>query len=169
MPSFATWAGSVLPPDVPLILVLERSDELREVCWQLLRIGYDLPKGWLAGGMKGWRTAAEEIVLIPLWDVRVLREQIQRDGDLFVLDVRQADEWNSGHIKGAAHITGAKLTEQMDEIPRDRPITVVCGSGYRALVATSLLRRQGWKSIFNVLGGMTTWNQAGFETVKPTR
>lgn len=166
--SFATWAGSVLPPDVPLILVLENPQDLWEVCWQLLRIGYDLPKGWLAGGMKVWRTAAEEIVLMPLWDVRTLREQIQRSDDLFVLDVRQIGEWNSGHIKNAVHITGATLPERINEVPKNRPIAVVCGSGYRASVATSILRRQGHSHVFNVLGGMTAWNQASFETVKPT-
>jgi len=166
--SFATWAGSVLPPDVPLILVLENPQYLWEVCWQLLRIGYDLPKGWLAGGMKAWRTAAEEIVLMPLWDICTLREQIQRSDDLFVLDVRQIGEWNSGHIKDAVHITGATLPERINEVPKDRPIAVVCGSGYRASVATSILRRQGHSHVFNVLGGMVAWNQASFETVKPT-
>lgn len=166
--SFATWAGSVLSPDVPLILVLETPQDLWEVCWQLLRIGYDLPKGWLAGGMKAWRTAAEEIVLMPLWDVRILKEQIQRSDDLFVLDVRQIGEWNSGHIKDAVHITGATLPKRINELPKDRPIAVVCGSGYRASVATSVLRRQGHSHVFNVLGGMVAWNQASFETVKPT-
>ena len=166
--SFATWAGSVLSPDVPLILVLENPQDLWDVCWQLLRIGYDLPKGWLAGGMKAWRTAAEEIVLMPLWDIRTLREQIQRSDDLFVLDVRQIGEWNSGHIKDAVHITGATLPERINEVPKDRPIAVVCGSGYRASVATSILRRQGHSHVFNVLGGMVAWNQASFETVKPT-
>jgi hydroxyacylglutathione hydrolase len=88
-PSFATWAGSVLPPDVPLVLVLERPDDLWEACWQLLRIGYDLPKGWLAGGMKAWRTAARDIDCMPLWNVHTLQAQIQRNDDLWVLDVRQ--------------------------------------------------------------------------------
>ncbi|MEO0518024.1 MAG: MBL fold metallo-hydrolase [Cyanobacteria bacterium P01_A01_bin.116] len=165
--SFATWAGSVLPPDVPLILVLETPQDLWAVCWQLLRIGYDLPKGWLAGGMKAWRTAAEEIVLMPLWDVRILKEQIQRSDDLFVLDVRQIGEWNSGHIKGAVHITGATLPKHINDVPKDRPVAVVCGSGYRASVATSILRREGHSQVFNVLGGMAAWNQASFETVKP--
>lgn len=166
--SFATWAGSVLPPDVPLILVLERPQDLWEVCWQLLRIGYDLPKGWLAGGMKAWRTAAEEITLMPLWDVYILKEQLQRDRDLFVLDVRQIGEWNAGHIRSATHITGATLPKRMDEVPKNRPVAVVCGSGYRASVAASLLKHQGRDHVFNVLGGMAAWNKAGFETVQPT-
>ncbi|KPQ32980.1 MAG: Rhodanese-related sulfurtransferase [Phormidesmis priestleyi Ana] len=90
--SFTTWAGSVLLRDVPLVLVLARSQDLWTVCWQLLRIGYDLPKDWLSGGMKAWRTAAKDITLMPLWDIHVLKQQLQRDDDLFVLDVRQP-EW----------------------------------------------------------------------------
>ncbi|MDB9529746.1 MBL fold metallo-hydrolase [Oscillatoria sp. CS-180] len=163
--SFATWAGSVLPPDVPLTLVLERSSDLWEVCWQLLRIGYDLPKGWLAGGMKAWRTAAREIDLLPLWSVHTLQEQMQRTDDLFVLDVRQQGEWNRGHIQGATFITGAELPKRLDEVPRDLPVAVVCGSGYRASVAASLLQHHGRESVANVLGGMSAWKQANYETV----
>lgn len=163
--SFTTWAGSVLPPDVPLVLVLERPDDLWNVCWQLLRIGYDLPKGWLAGGMKAWRTSARDINFLPLWSVHTLREQLQRDDDLFVLDVRQTGEWNSGHIKGATFITGAELPKRLDEVPRDRSIAVVCGSGYRASVAASLLLHHGWRNVVNILGGMGAWKQADYEIV----
>jgi hydroxyacylglutathione hydrolase len=163
--SFATWAGSVLPPNVPLILMLERSSDLWEACWQLLRIGYDLPRGWLAGGIKSWRIAAREIEFLPLWSVHSLRDQMQRQDDLFVLDVRQQAEWNSGHIKEATFITGAELPERLDEVPRNRPVGVICGSGYRASVAASLLQHHGWRDVANVLGGMTAWQQADYETV----
>ncbi|WP_346293208.1 MBL fold metallo-hydrolase [Sphaerothrix gracilis] len=163
--SFATWAGSVLLPDVPLTLVLERSSDLWEVYWQLLRIGYDLPKGWLAGGIKAWRTAAREIDFLPLWSVHMLQEQMQRNDDLFVLDVRQQGEWNRGHIQGATFITAAELPKRLDEVPRDRPVAVVCGSGYRASVAASLLQHHGRESVVNVLGGMSAWKQANYETV----
>ncbi len=145
--------------------MLERPDDLWDVCWQLLRIGYDLPKGWLAGGMKTWRTAAREIEFLPLWSVHMLREQLQRDSDVLVLDVRQRGEWNSGHIEGAAFITGAELPRRLDEVPRDRPIAVVCGSGYRASVAASLLLHHGWRNVANVLGGMSAWKQADYKTV----
>ncbi|MBE9135678.1 MBL fold metallo-hydrolase [Nodosilinea sp. LEGE 07088] len=163
--SFTTWAGSVLPPDMPLMLLLERPDDLWGVCWQLLRIGYDLPKGWLAGGMKAWRTAAREIDFLPLWTVHTLRKQLQQDDQLFVLDVRQKGEWNSGHIKGATFITGAELPKRLEEVPRDRPVAVICGSGYRASVAASLLQHHGWSDVANVLGGMSAWKQAHYETV----
>ncbi|AGA89035.1 Rhodanese-related sulfurtransferase [Thioflavicoccus mobilis 8321] len=162
--SFPTWAGSVLPYDRPLILVLEQPGDLWEVCWQLLRIGYDLPRGWLAGGMLAWRTAGMPIDILPQWTIWQLHEQIEKDRDLMVLDVRQPAEWSAGHIARATHITGAELTRRIDEIPRGRPVAAICGSGYRSSVAASILQRHGHKTVFNVLGGMTGWQAEGLPT-----
>ena len=163
--SFATWGGTILPPDAPLILVLEKASDLWDVCWQLLRIGYDLPQGWLAGGMMAWRIAAKELEFMPLMSVRDLNRHLQRQDNLFVLDVRQKTEWRSGHIKGATHITGAELPERYQEVPQEKTVAVICGSGYRSSVCASLLKHHGYKDIVNVLGGMTAWNNAGLETV----
>lgn len=159
--SFPTWVGTVLPPNTPYILVLETAEDLWEICWELLRIGYDLPGGWLAGGMLAWRSAAkpfETIRELTVWD---LRDSIESERELVVLDVRQPKEWNSGHIEGALHISGAELPERLGEVPKDRPLAVVCGSGYRSSVSASLLARNGFKNVANVLGGMGAWKRAG--------
>lgn len=163
--SFPTWAGTVLPPDTPYLLVMESAAELWRTCWELLRIGYDLPRGWLAGGMEAWRTAAKELALLPQWTVWDLQRQIEIDRDLVVLDVRQPQEWTSGRSARAWHITGAQLPARHDEVPKDRPVAVICGSGYRSSAAASLLQHHGHPRVFNVLGGMTAWNNAGLETV----
>jgi hydroxyacylglutathione hydrolase len=139
--------------------VLERPGDLWEVCWQLLRIGYELPKGWLADGMFAWRTAGMPIDVLPQWTIWQLRRTLETDQDLFVLDVRQPAEWSAGHIREAGHITGAEITRRADEIPEERPVAVICGSGYRSSVAASVLKRRGHKEVFNVLGGMTGWEQ----------
>lgn len=163
--SFPTWAGTILPPNLPIILVLNKASELWDICWQLLRIGYDLPKGWLAGGMRAWRTAAKDLEFMPLMSVRDLNEHLNGRDELFVLDVRQKAEWQSGHIKQATHITGAELPQRFSEVPRKKPVAVVCGSGYRSSVSASLLKHQGYRDVINVLGGMSAWKQAGLETV----
>jgi hydroxyacylglutathione hydrolase len=163
--SFATWAGTVLPPDIPIILVLEDSRDLWEVCWQLLRIGYDIPEGWLAGGMFAWRTAAKPIEMLPQIDVWQLRRKIENGDGALVIDVRQPKEWHAGHIRDAVHITGAEFPKRIGEIPKDRPVALVCGSGYRSSVAASLLQAVGHTEVFNILGGMTAWKKAGFPTV----
>ena len=164
-PTFPTWVGSVVPVDAPLLLVLEHASDLWEVCWSLLRIGYDLPKGWLADGMYAWRTSGKELATLPQWTAQDLRRHLDRDRDLIVLDVRQPHEWIAGHIAQARHITGAQLQERAGEIPTDRPVAVVCSSGYRSSVAASVLSRRGHPRVVNVLGGTLAWTRAGFPTV----
>ncbi|MBE9169676.1 rhodanese-like domain-containing protein [Pleurocapsales cyanobacterium LEGE 06147] len=115
--------------------------------------------------MRAWRTAAKEIETMPQWSVWQLHQQLERDSDLMVLDVRQKPEWNSGHIKEAKHITGAELPKRWQEVPQQKPVAVVCGSGYRSSVSASLLKSRGYRQIVNVLGGMSAWKNAGFETV----
>ncbi|MCG6940236.1 MAG: MBL fold metallo-hydrolase [Thiohalocapsa sp.] len=167
---FATWAGSVLHPERDLVLLLDRADDLWEVCWQLLRIGHPLPRGWLAGGMLTWRTAGKPIAVLPQWTVRDLRRQRREQSDLLLLDVRQPAEWRAGHIPGAMHLTGAELTRRVDDllagISAQRPIAVICGSGYRSSVAASVLKARGHDQVAHVLGGMTGWQAEGFETTR---
>lgn len=160
--SFATWAGTVLPAGAHVVLVLDRPDDLWEATWQLLRIGYPPPEGWLAGGMMGWRTAARPLEGIPQATVHELREMVERD-EVAVLDVRQPAEWSAGHIDGATFITGGELPDRLDEVPDAPVVATVCGSGYRSSVAASLLASQG-RDVVNVLGGMTAWKQAGYPT-----
>ena len=164
-PSFATWAGTVLPDDERVLLVLDRPSDLWEAAWQLLRIGYPLPLGWLGGGMFGWRTSAMPVETTPQITVQELNERLSR-GQLGLLDVRQPSEWAGGHVPGAAYITGAELPDRLDEVPADRPIAVACGSGYRSSVAASLLARHGRTDVVNVIGGMTAWKNAGLPTTQ---
>ncbi|HEX7045236.1 MAG TPA: rhodanese-like domain-containing protein [Burkholderiales bacterium] len=164
--SFSTWAGTVLPEGAQTLLVMEHPGMLWDLCWQLLRIGYDLPRGWLAGGMNAWRTSGRPIETLPLWSVHALRRHIEQDRKLLVLDVRQPAEWRAGRIEGALHISGGELPARLHEVPRDRPIAVVCGSGYRASVAASLLQKHGYTQVVNVLGGMAGWRAAGYPVIE---
>ncbi len=159
-PDFPTWAGTVLPERAAAVLVLDSSEQLFEVCWSLLRIGYRLPHGWLAGGMLAWRAAARPMQALPLLDIWTLKQRIESRRGWLVLDVRQPAEWNAGHIRDAIHITGASLLERLEELPRDRSIAVVCSSGLRSGVAASLLQRDGFQNVANVMGGMGAWAKA---------
>ena len=159
--AFATWAGSVLPDGAEVLLVLDRPEDLWEVTWQLLRIGYPPPAGWLRGGMTGWRTAARPVDATPQITVHELKQRLDR-GEIDLLDVRQPDEWHRGHVGGAHWITGAELPDRTDEVPDQRPVAVTCGSGYRSSVAASLLASRGLTDVVNVTGGMSAWNNAGY-------
>lgn len=161
--SFATWAGTVLPEDARTVLVLDRPDDLWDAAWQLLRIGYPPPEGWLAGGMAAWRTAARPMDAVEQITVHELRSRLDR-GQVAVLDVRQPAEWAAGHIDGATFVTGGELPARLGDVPDAPVVATVCGSGYRSSVASSLLAAEG-RTAVNVLGGMAAWNEAGYPTV----
>ncbi|MHB8670526.1 MAG: MBL fold metallo-hydrolase [Acidimicrobiales bacterium] len=163
--SFATWAGTVLPEGARVLLVLDRPDDLWDATWQLLRIGYDTPSGWLAGGMMAWRTAAMPLEAIPQITVHELKARLDAGEEVAVLDVRQPAEWAAGHIDGATFITGGELPSRLDEAPAVAVVATVCGSGYRSSVASSLLAAHG-RTVINVLGGMTAWNKAGYPVAR---
>ena len=159
-PLFTTWAGTVLPEDARILLVVDHTEDVWPATWDLLRIGYDAPTGWLAGGMTAWRTAAQPLQRLPQITVFELRERL-RCGEVNLLDVRQPAEWAAGHAPGARFITGAELPGRLDDIPTDKPLAVTCGSGYRSSVAASLIAATARVPVLNVLGGMTAWTAAG--------
>jgi hydroxyacylglutathione hydrolase len=162
--SFPTWAGTVLDEDATVVLVLDSPADLWPVAWDLLRIGYRLPIGWLAGGMPAWRTAALDLDRLPQITVHELRRRLAA-GEVDLLDVRQPAEWAEGHVEGAAFITGGELPQRLHDVRRTgRPLAVACGSGYRSSVAASLLDARTDLDVINVLGGMSAWKAAGYPT-----
>ena len=161
--SFSTWAGTVLEEGAEVLLILDSPSDLWEATWQLLRIGYPPPTGWLSGGMHAWRTSGKQTVSIPQMTVQQVAEEMD-EGDIEVLDVRQPAEWAEGHIEGATYITGAELPERLDEVPTNRRVAVLCGSGFRSSVATSYLRAHDHPNAVNVSGGMGAWRASGLPT-----
>lgn len=163
---FTTWAGSVLPDNAAVLLVVEDSADVAAITWSLLRIGCDAPVGWLAGGMRAWRTAARPLEMLPLLSVHDLKRDIATARDLLILDVRQPAEWRAGHIRKAWHISGAQLAERAGELPRNKQIAVICSSGYRSGVAASVLKYHGFERVTNIMGGVEAWRKAGYELVR---
>ncbi|MDT8388171.1 MAG: rhodanese-like domain-containing protein [Thiogranum sp.] len=155
--SFPTWAGSVVPDEADILLVVDDPGQLWGIYWKLLRIGYREPVGWLAGGMRAWRTAAQPLGSLPQWTPKELETRRRENNDLYILDVRQPAEWHAGHVPQAHHISGSELPGRIEDVPKDQPIAVYCGSGYRSSVAASLLRRTGHRNVYNVIGGFTAW------------
>ncbi|MCA9446174.1 MAG: rhodanese-like domain-containing protein, partial [Candidatus Omnitrophica bacterium] len=162
-----TWAGWVLPYDRPIVLVLEKASDLGEVWNHLIRVGFDRIEGFLEDGIEGWEQAGYPLNKVETETVSELRNHLNdsRNGRTVVLDVRTEQEWDAGHIEGAVHIHGGEIKERFTEIPKDRPISVVCGSGYRASIASSFLLRNGFDHVSNVMGGMTAWKASDYETV----
>ncbi|MBX5492440.1 MAG: MBL fold metallo-hydrolase [Chloroflexi bacterium] len=166
-PMFATWVGWLLPADVPLLFVLDRDADWELVTTALLRIGYERFAGYLQFGMASWVEHGLPVERVEQLSVHELRQRLLADPAVQVLDVRMASEWTEGHIERAVHLPLGELPQRLAALPLDRarPVAVVCGSGYRSSIATSLLKERGFASVWNVLGGMTAWKEAGYPTV----
>jgi rhodanese-related sulfurtransferase len=151
---FAEWAGSLLPFDKPLVLVTDPGNE-KETLVRLARVGIDKVEGYLEGGYETWKNAGETSDMIIDIEADELAMDIPFDENLVVLDVRRDAEFADGHIKGAIHLPLSDLTDpgNMALLEDHHNIYVHCGGGYRSVIASSLLKRQGYHSLRNVLGG----------------
>ncbi|HSE50039.1 MAG TPA: rhodanese-like domain-containing protein [Terriglobales bacterium] len=161
---FANWAAWVVPYDKPILLVGDASTNYDEARRALIRVGLDDVRGYLKGGMPSWVEAGYNLSHVPQISVMQLSDLPRADA--FVVDVRGDAEWNAGHIEGATHIMGGDLAKRVNELPRERTIYAVCGAGYRSSIATSVLRRAGFRHVVNVDGGMAAWNRQKLPTVK---
>jgi len=108
--------------------------------------------------MTAWRSEERPVERITMLTPAALAE---RD-DVFVLDVRDAREYASGHVPGSVHIPYAELSERLDELPRDTPIATLCSAGKRSGLAASILQREGFGQLLHVTpGGTSAWERAG--------
>jgi hydroxyacylglutathione hydrolase len=167
--SFGTWLGWIVPHDRPVVLILDRPDDAEDLQRQALRIGHEAITGHLRGGFATWTDAGLPIESADRLTVDDLADALGADDRSrpFVLDVRQAGEFEDGHVPGARHITAGSLPDELDALPRDRPIAVMCASGYRASVATSLLGAAGFERVSWVADGVPAWQAAGYDVVTP--
>jgi hydroxyacylglutathione hydrolase len=151
---FAEWAGSLLPFDKRMILITEAGKE-KETIVRLARVGFDKIEGFLAGGFDAWQSAGETIDLIIDVEADELAMDIPFDQNLVIIDVRKEAEYGSGHIKDALNLPLADLTDPgtMADLDDKHNIYVHCAGGYRSVIASSLLKRQGIHNIRNVVGG----------------
>jgi hydroxyacylglutathione hydrolase len=162
----ATWVGSLLPSDVPIVLVLERESDWEEITTALGRIGFEQVMGYLSGGIEAWQELGLPLARIEQVDVHELERRRQATPDLQIVDVRMVGEWESGHTPGATFLPLTDIRSRVGEIDPNRPTAVICGSGYRSSIASAFLERRGVHQIANVLGGMTAWNEAGLATTQ---
>lgn len=165
---FAEWAGSLLPFDKPIILITEAGQE-RESVIRLARVGFSQMQGYLAGGIDAWRKAGEEIDLIIDVEADELAMDMPYDDNLVPIDVRRETEFADGHVRGARNLPLNELTDpgSMANIEEFQNLYLYCGSGYRSVIAASLMKRQGIHNLRNVVGGFEAIKeQKGIEIVK---
>ena len=127
--------------------------------------------GHLQWGMTEWKSQGLPVGRVPQISVHDLATMKDERPDLVVLDVREPFEWDEGHIDGALHLPMGEALARKDLVPAGRPKAVLCAGGLRSSLVISALSRAGFTDFYNVIGGMTAWQKAGYSTVKrwPTR
>jgi hydroxyacylglutathione hydrolase len=164
---FPKWAAWVVPYERPIVLVGDQDSDYETARRGLVRVGLDTILGSLSGGVRTWFEAGFDQG--HLLQASVNQLLAARDSGAAVLDVRTEAEWQAGHIEGARHLPAGEVADHAAELPRDRPVYVICGTGYRSSVAVSVLRRSGLEQVINVVGGMTAWSKRGLPTKRDSR
>ena len=88
-----------------------------------------------------------------------------RDEGAFILDVREPSEWNEFHIPDATLIPLGQLKASGSQVPKNKPIVVVCRSGNRSATGRNILKDLGFTNVTSMKGGMIDWRNAGLPTV----
>jgi len=154
---YATWAGSLLSHDRPIVIIADPGRE-HEGATRLGRIGFDHIVGYLKDGLHSLEarpdlTATTERVSPPLAAERL------SEGALAV-DVRTPGERAPKSVAGSVGIPLSQLAERARELPKDRPLIVYCAGGYRSSIAASLLQQQGFTQVSEIAGGLAAWETA---------
>jgi hydroxyacylglutathione hydrolase len=160
--AFTNWAGSLLPYDRELGLILPGEDDasLAAVLRSLQSIGLDQVAGWWpASAVAGWVAAGGVPAATPQAAPNAL------PADAVVIDVRGRSEWDAGHLPGATHIPLQELLGRLDELPHGRPLVMQCQGGSRSAIAASFLEARGVPGVVNLTGGFSAWTAAGLPVV----
>ena len=159
---FASWAGTLIAIGTPILLVADGVDGVDEAVMRLARVGIETVRGFLDGGMYTWDNAGLPTASVAQMPADELDARIAEGADLQVVDVRRPAEYATGHVPGAVNIQLAELDRRAVELDPERPTAVVCASGYRSSIATSVLERRDFARLFNVVGGTSGWLNAGY-------
>ncbi len=168
---FEQRVGWVIPDNTPIILITDEDADAQTCIYNMGFIALDaFVTGFLEGGVEAWMAAGERLETTPQMDVHTLQHKLSVNG-LQVLDVRESDEWDEGHIEGAHFMPYTNMAPQLDipaqidklDIPLEQSVAVTCATGKRSSTAISLMKRHGYKHLYNITGGMEAWEDAGFK------
>jgi glyoxylase-like metal-dependent hydrolase (beta-lactamase superfamily II)/rhodanese-related sulfurtransferase len=151
---FAEWAAMLLPFDQPLVLVTEEGKE-KETVTRLSRVGFEKMVGYLEGGIDAWQNDGKSMDMIIDIEADELIMDIPHDPNLQVVDVRNETEFDGGHLEDALNLPVQEMTNlvELAQFEEDQQLYIHCAGGYRSVIASSLLKRQGIHNLRNVLGG----------------
>ncbi|MDD3622192.1 MAG: rhodanese-like domain-containing protein [Methanofollis sp.] len=145
--------------DRPIIFISGTTPAPRAAETQARRLGFDAIDGYLAGGINAWYQSGRPIARCKTCSVR----EVDLDAeDQFILDVRGiTTRLSIGVIPRSHHIYVGEVAARIDEVPRHKKILVYCNTGFKGSLAASVLLKNGYQDVTNILGGMTAWIRAG--------
>jgi len=157
---FGSKLAWLAAPGQPLVLVGRDDEDALAAAVLAGAVGLREIAGYLDGGMTSWREERLEVDRVARMTVPELHE---RRDDVQVLDVRERDEWDAGHLPGSVHVPYHDLHSIPGGIDPTRPVAAICGSGQRSAVAASLLKRLGARDVIHVVdGGVPRWQREGW-------
>ncbi|MBL7704078.1 MAG: rhodanese-like domain-containing protein [Taibaiella sp.] len=151
---FVEWISALIPENTPLLIVAEEED-LEDTYEALETLGYTQVKGHLEGGLSAWRAAGKRIDMLIDVTAEELALDLPFDPKLMLVDVRSVEEFDRGHVKNAENFPLTQIIDplQIAQLDEDSNIYVYCGGGYRSVVACSIMKKEGFHNIRNILGG----------------
>jgi glyoxylase-like metal-dependent hydrolase (beta-lactamase superfamily II)/rhodanese-related sulfurtransferase len=160
--NFPTFAGWVLPIDKDILLLADDDEKAEASVLWARRVGIDRIVGYLAGGMPGWLTAGLPTRNVNQISAEDLHEMILGEENFTLVDVRAKAEYEENHIQGAINIETADLRTDYRKLDPEKTTILLCSSGNRSSLGTSILAQRGFKRLYNVTGGMTGYSAAGY-------
>ncbi|HMJ84461.1 MAG TPA: MBL fold metallo-hydrolase [Vicinamibacterales bacterium] len=155
---YATWAGTILSRERPIVIIADPGRE-SESAVRLGRIGFDHVVGFLKGGLHSIGSRADLTATTERVSAPVAAERVAH-GEAILVDVRTPGEREQKHVAGSTSLPLNHLVERSAELPRDRPLLVHCAGGYRSSIAASLLQRLGFTEVGEMAGGLAAWEAA---------
>jgi hydroxyacylglutathione hydrolase len=163
---YATWAGTVLDPAHPIVIIAAPGREF-ESATRLGRIGFDRVAGYLENGMQSLDSRPDLIASTEHLSAQAAAERLASAHPPLAIDVRTPREREQKHIDGSLSVPLNRLADHLPSLPKDRPLLVYCAGGYRSSVAASLLQRSGFHSVAEIAGGFAAWEAANLPVAAP--
>jgi len=150
---FAVWVGTLIPDLNQKFLLITDSDREEETIMRLARVGYDHSIGFLEGGIDTWVVSKRPVEKIPTISPEKLKDEISSGAKIAVLDVRKPGEFEAEHLSCAVNFPLDFILDNLDKLDKDKTYHLHCQTGYRSMIAQSVLRRNGFNNLIDIIGG----------------
>ena len=158
--TFAPWVGDLIKDVQTPILLITNEGQVKEAVTRLSRIGFDNTIGYLDGGVDAWKTAGLELDKVD----QVKAGELSKMADAVIVDTRKPSEFQAEHADGAINVPLNEINQHLSSLPTDKPFQIHCASGYRSMIAASILKARGIHNFADVIGGFKAMLETGMKT-----